>query len=150
MRASDVCSSGPSRACVSHFTRLGQTRAALQRPHRTVRSATANSKTFGSFKFLNIPKLKRSKLEALKTPSLKPRRSCGCKVFGSDALQPCRQHCSLNSLDAQESHSKPKCFSRVWRAEYTIPRPSIYPLLDPKCPLFGAIHPYLRLQGGSW
>ena len=32
----------------------------------------------------------------------------------------------------------------------TIPRPSIYPLLDPKCPLFGAIYPYLRAEGGSW
>ena len=32
----------------------------------------------------------------------------------------------------------------------SIPRTSIYPLLDPKCPLFGAIYPYLRAQGGSW
>ena len=31
-----------------------------------------------------------------------------------------------------------------------IPRPSIYPLLDPKYPFFGAIYPYLRAQGGSW
>ena len=31
-----------------------------------------------------------------------------------------------------------------------IPRPSFYPLLDPKCPLFGTIYPYLRVQGGSW
>ena len=30
------------------------------------------------------------------------------------------------------------------------PRPSVYPLLDPKCPLFGTIYPYLRVQGGSW
>ena len=30
------------------------------------------------------------------------------------------------------------------------PRPSIYLLLDPKCPLFGTIYPYLRVQGGSW
>ena len=30
-----------------------------------------------------------------------------------------------------------------------LPRPSIYPLLDPKCPLFGTTYPYLRVQGGS-
>ena len=30
------------------------------------------------------------------------------------------------------------------------PRPSIYPLIDPKYPLFGTIYPYLRVQGGSW
>ena len=34
--------------------------------------------------------------------------------------------------------------------ERSKPRPSIYPLLHPKCPLFGAIYPYLRAQGGSW
>ena len=28
--------------------------------------------------------------------------------------------------------------------------PSIYPLFDPKCTLFGTIYPYLRVQGGSW
>ena len=38
---------------------------------------------------------------------------------------------------------------RVWGLGL-VPRPSIYPLLDPKCPLFGAIYPYLRAQGGSW
>ena len=32
----------------------------------------------------------------------------------------------------------------------SIPRPSIYPLLKPKYPLFGTIYPYLRVQGGSW
>ena len=32
----------------------------------------------------------------------------------------------------------------------SFPRPSISPLLDPKCPLFGTIYPYLRVQGGSW
>ena len=37
----------------------------------------------------------------------------------------------------------------VWELD-TLPRPSIYPLLDPKCPLFGTIYPYLRVQGGSW
>ena len=31
-----------------------------------------------------------------------------------------------------------------------LPRPSIYPLLDPKYPLFRTIYPYLRVQGGSW
>ena len=32
----------------------------------------------------------------------------------------------------------------------SIPRPSIYPLLDPKYLLLGTIYPYLRVQGGSW
>ena len=32
----------------------------------------------------------------------------------------------------------------------TIPRPPIYPLLDPKCPLFGTLYPCLRVQGRSW
>ena len=30
----------------------------------------------------------------------------------------------------------------------TIPRPSFFPLLDPKYPLLGTIYPYLRVQGG--
>ena len=30
------------------------------------------------------------------------------------------------------------------------PKPSIYPLLDRKSPLFGTIYRYLRVQGGSW
>ena len=30
-----------------------------------------------------------------------------------------------------------------------LPRPSIYPLEDPKYRLFGTIYPYLRVQGGS-
>ena len=32
----------------------------------------------------------------------------------------------------------------------SVPRPSIYPLLDPKYPSFGTIYPYLRVLGGSW
>ena len=31
-----------------------------------------------------------------------------------------------------------------------VPRPSIYPLLDPKYPFLGTIYPDLRFQGGSW
>ena len=31
-----------------------------------------------------------------------------------------------------------------------IPRPSIYPLFDPKYPYFGTLYPYLRVLGGSW
>ena len=39
---------------------------------------------------------------------------------------------------------------RVEGLGFKVPRPSIYPLLEPKCPLFGTIYPYLRVQGGSW
>ena len=38
----------------------------------------------------------------------------------------------------------------VFGGGFTVPRPSIYPLLDPTCPLFGARYPFLRAQGGSW
>ena len=37
-----------------------------------------------------------------------------------------------------------------WHLRQHRPRPSIYPLLNPKCPLFGSIYPYVRVQGGSW
>ena len=30
-----------------------------------------------------------------------------------------------------------------------VPRPSIYPPLDPKCLFVGAVYPHLRAQGGS-
>ena len=32
----------------------------------------------------------------------------------------------------------------------SIPRPSSYPLLGPKCPLLRTIYPQLRVLGGSW
>ena len=37
-----------------------------------------------------------------------------------------------------------------WHLRQHRPRPSIYPLLNPKCPLFGTIYPCVRVQGGSW
>ena len=54
-----------------------------------------------------------------------------------------------------EPPSKPYVRSRYRTLEGTLrralkPRPSIYPLLDPKCPVFGTIYLYLRVQAGSW
>ena len=48
------------------------------------------------------------------------------------------------------THSKNNSVHFLGLLNSATPRPSIYPLLDPKCPLFGAIYPYLRAQGGSW
>ena len=40
---------------------------------------------------------------------------------------------------------------KVFLQGSNLPRPSIYPLLDPKMPIiWGHIYPYLRAQGGSW
>ena len=38
---------------------------------------------------------------------------------------------------------------KTGRSKMSPPRPSFYPLLDPKYPLSGTIYPYLRVQGGS-
>ena len=58
-----------------------------------------------------------------------------------DANQKKTFHCELCGFDAT---------SRTHASAARIPRPSIYPLSDPECPLFGTIYPYLRVQGGSW
>ena len=54
-----------------------------------------------------------------------------------------------NSIETL-TNPTPQSSLNLQSPKHNIPRPSIYPLLDPKYPLFGTRYPYLRVQGGSW
>ena len=117
---------------------------------RIYRKKTPNSEPDKIHKLLN-PQSLISNLKPCATPENrtepKARREKSIPA-GEGEPGPNQQAAGLFAGERRNLIKKPWAFIRV--PSMNPPRPSIYPLLDPKCPLFGTIYPYLRVQGGSW